>query len=79
MPLEHLEQAQAAAADAATAIFAALSAGGALTPAAFAPTHSRLLAPVEEALQQYGERELAYLGSELGQIAAKGEAHIRML
>ncbi|KAL4457254.1 hypothetical protein ABPG75_012119 [Micractinium tetrahymenae] len=78
MPLEHLEQAQAAAADAATALFAALSSGGAgaepLTPAAFAPTHSRLLAPVEEALGQYGERELAYLGAELGQIAAKGTA-----
>ncbi|KAL4421182.1 hypothetical protein ABPG77_003365 [Micractinium sp. CCAP 211/92] len=78
MPLEHLEQAQAAAADAATALFAVMSSGSpggeGLAPAAFAATHSRLLAPTEEALQQYGERELAYLGAELGQIAAKGTA-----
>lgn len=80
MPLEHLEQVQAAAADAATALFAVMSSGSpggeGLTPAAFAATHSRLLAPTEEALQQYGERELAYLGAELGQIAAKGKADV---
>ena len=77
MPLEHLEQVQAAASDFAAAVHTTLAsaagaAGGALTPAAFAPTHSRLLAPVEEAVLQYGDRELAYLGAELQQIAAKG-------
>lgn len=65
---------QAAALDCAAALYAALSstAGSGLTPAAFAPTHRRLLGPAEDALQQYGDRELACLGTELQQIAAKG-------
>ncbi|KAI3425696.1 hypothetical protein D9Q98_007673 [Chlorella vulgaris] len=76
LPLEHLEQVQAAALDCAAALYAALSstAGSGLTPAAFAPTHRRLLGPAEDALQQYGDRELACLGTELQQIAAKGSA-----
>ncbi|EFN55444.1 hypothetical protein CHLNCDRAFT_133750 [Chlorella variabilis] len=78
MPLEHLEQVQAAAHDFAAAAFRALSApptaGAGLSPAAFGAVHAKLLAPVEEALQQYGDRELAYLGTQLQQIAAKGTA-----
>lgn len=76
LPLEHLEQVQAAAAAFAAAAFAALSRGagaGALAPADFAPAHKRVLAPAEEALLQYGDRELAYLGAELARIASKGE------
>jgi hypothetical protein len=79
MPLEHLEQAQAAATSFAAEAFAALGGGrgsggdvGSLTPEAFAPVHARLLEPFEAALGQYSERELAYLGAELARIAAKG-------
>ena len=97
MPLEHLEQVQAAAADFAAAAHRALatappaSAAGAsaaggpvgappgegapwlLAPADWAPAHRRILAPAEEALGQYGDRELAYLSAELARVAAKGE------
>lgn len=82
MPLEHLEQVLAAAADFAAAAFRALSSpaaaasssavGDGLTPAAFAATHKKALAPAEEALLQYGDRELAYLSAELARVAAQG-------
>lgn len=77
LPLEHLEQVQVAACDFAAATFRALGGSGAappaLTPAGFAAAQARILAPVEEALLQYGDRELALLGAELARIAAQGE------
>lgn len=80
LPLEHLEQVQAAACGFAAAAFTALGGGsaaggggGGVTPAGFAAAQQRILAPVEEALLQYGERELAYLGAELARVAAQGE------
>lgn len=82
LPLEHLEQVQAAAADFAAAAFTALGGGGgsasaggsgALTPASFAAAQQRILAPTEEALLRYGERELAYLSAELARVAVQGE------
>ena len=80
MPLEHLEQVQAATGDFAAAAFVALSGAGAgLTATAFGATQARLLAPVQEALQQYGDRELAYLSAELQQIAGKGGCRRRHL
>lgn len=88
MPLEHLEQVQAAAADFAAALHAALApppgpgtqpgaaaataSAPALAPAEWAPVHRRILAPAEEALGQYGDRELAFLSAELARIASKG-------
>ncbi len=85
LPLEHLEQVQAAAADFAAAVFTALGGGGsasaggsgALTPASFAAAQQRILAPTEEALLRYGERELAYLSAELARVAAQGELGTR--
>lgn len=83
LPLEHLEQVQAAAADFAAAAFIALGGSGTsaagsssssgLPPADFAAVQQRILAPVEEALLQYGDRELTYLTAELARLAAQGE------
>lgn len=83
LPLEHLEQVQDAAADFAAAAFIALGGSGtsaagsssssALPPADFAAVQQRILAPVEEALLQYGDRELAFLTAELARLAAQGE------
>lgn len=79
LPLEHLEQVQAASAEFAAAAFRALGGTGATTGSAsaldaagFAATHARILAPAEEALLQYGDRELAYLTAELARIGGRG-------
>eukprot|EP00887_Chlorella_sp_A99_P007905 scaffold12.g7905.t1 len=77
LPLERLEQAAAAARGWAAQLADALADVGVLTPAEFAGAlYARVLAPAEEVLGQYADRELGYLTAELQAVArgAAGEA-----
>jgi hypothetical protein len=75
LPLEHLEQAAAAAADFGEALRAALGSAGALGgeggEGAFLGLYAQAAAPLEGALAQYPEKELQYLSAELQGLAGR--------
>ena len=75
LPLEHLEQAQAATRAFAAVLAHSLAGAGALSVAEFGRRlYGQALAPVEEALLHYPDREQQYLSAELQQIARGGGA-----
>ena len=82
LPLEHLEQAAAAARDFAGLLASQLEEAGALERSVFsARLYERVVAPVEEALLSYADRELSFLTAELLQLVrqacARAEAAVR--
>lgn len=70
LPLEHLEQAAAAAADFVNGLRRELVAEGAWDPARCLSLLGQVVAPVEGALVQYHEKELQYLTAELPRLLA---------